>query len=117
MGGENFLVDTVESSEGTVKEEEGVSMLLECGTESDLSLGGLEEPLNILFSNPPWFEPRCLFPASLKVGKGVMGKEKGRGGSEGDDNSLHEARKAEGKDGVIIRKRSRGGWWLRRSWW
>lgn len=54
VGGENFLVDTVLSSAGTAKEEEGVSMLLECGTESVLSLGGLEEPLNILFSNPPW---------------------------------------------------------------
>lgn len=83
MGGDNFLDDTVESSGVTASGDEeevaavsagaGVSILFECGTtDSDLSLGGLEEPLNILFSNPPWFEPRRLFPASLKVG----GREK-----------------------------------------
>lgn len=72
VGGDNFFVDTMLSSGGTAKVEEeevGVSILLECGTESDLSLGGLEEePLNILFSNPPWLELLRLFPASLKVG-------------------------------------------------
>lgn len=38
------------------------------GSVSTLSLGGLEEPLNILFSNPPCEEKlRRLFPASLIV--------------------------------------------------
>ena len=73
------------SSEGTAKveEEAGVSILLECGTESDLSLGGLEEePLNILFSNPPWLELLRLFPASLKVET-----ESTRGGKEEEEES------------------------------
>lgn len=80
VGGDNFFVDTMLSSEGTAKVEEeevGVSILLECGTESDLSLGGLvEEPLNILFSNPPWLELLRLFPASLKVGTESTGKKR-----------------------------------------
>lgn len=38
------------------------------GSASTLSLGGLEEPLNILLSNPPCEEKlRRLFPASLIV--------------------------------------------------
>jgi hypothetical protein len=59
------------------------------GTASVLSLGGLEEPLNILLSNPPCEEKlRRLFPASLIVslvnkdgggryGDGGEGKEEG----------------------------------------
>ena len=85
VGGDNFFVDTMLSSEGTAKveEEAGVSILLECGTESDLSLGGLEEePLNILFSNPPWLELLRLFPASLKVET-----ESTRGGKEEEEES------------------------------
>lgn len=102
VGGDNFLDDTVESSGVTASDDEvldeegsGVSILFECGTmESDLSLGGLEEPLNILFSNPPWFEPRRLFPASLKVGEGVGYVYKSKGNSsrresqEGDISRL-----------------------------
>jgi hypothetical protein len=49
---------------------------------SVLSLGGLEEPLNILLSNPPCEEKlRRLFPASLiisrvdKDGRGRYGEE------------------------------------------
>jgi hypothetical protein len=51
-------------------------------TASVLSLGGLEEPLNILLSNPPCEEKlRRLFPASLiislvdKDGRGRYGEE------------------------------------------
>lgn len=40
----------------------------ECVTGSAFSLGGLVEPPNILFSNPPWLEKLLrLFPASLNV--------------------------------------------------
>jgi hypothetical protein len=63
-GGENFFWDTVASSVLTVRD--GVLMASECGIVSSLSLGGLEEPLNILFSNPPWLEKLLLLlPASL----------------------------------------------------
>lgn len=56
------------------------------GTASVLSLGGLEEPLNILLSNPPCEEKlRRLFPASLIIslvnkdggGRYEGGKEEG----------------------------------------
>lgn len=92
MGGDNFLDDTVESSGVTASDDDEFdddgmgSAAVAAGAaaestgttgvvvvESDLSLGGLEEPLNILLSNPPWLEPRRLFPASLKVGYGNGG--------------------------------------------
>ena len=66
LGGENFFCDTLESSVFTAKEFEST---LGVGIESILSLGGLEEPLNILFSNPPCVEKLLrLFPASLIAG-------------------------------------------------
>ena len=58
--------------------------------ESVLSLGGLEEPLNILFSNPPCEEKlRRLFPASLIVsleqGWGELRRERKLAGGQMTD--------------------------------
>lgn len=65
-GGEDFFWLTLASSVWMLKG--GVSMAPERAMESVLSLGGLEEPLNILFSNPPWLEKLLrLFPASLMI--------------------------------------------------
>ena len=58
------------------------------GRVSTLSLGGLEEPLNILFSNPPCEEKlRRLFPASLIVSlRKELLNHTGRGGDKrGED--------------------------------
>jgi hypothetical protein len=56
--------------------KEGVAAAaLDWGIGSSLSLGGLEEPLNILLSNPPWLEKLLrLFPASLIVDATSAGK-------------------------------------------
>lgn len=63
VGGENFFCDTVASSVLMVRE------FGSAGKESAFSFGGLDELLNILFSNPPCVEKLLrLFPASLIVG-------------------------------------------------
>jgi hypothetical protein len=65
-GGENRLSRGLElSALVSVWRVKELSMPVS-GSESTLSLGGLEEPLNILFSNPPCEEKlRRLLPASL----------------------------------------------------
>lgn len=66
-GGENLL-SRIALVSSFSRVGEPVPMLVS-GSVSSLSLGGLEEPLNILFSNPPCDEKlRRLLPASLIVG-------------------------------------------------
>lgn len=67
---ENFLSRTGSASAVSVCGADDDVSVLEDGSGSDFSFGGLEEALNILFSNPPWLEKlNRLFPASLIVDK------------------------------------------------